>query len=279
MQARTWFIAAVVLILVQFALDAFADTDWDAIAIRCSPPQTTEPPILQSDFKWNYTQAEMADKFQQMYNSPKRLYGRAYYDSSKGNFILPYGIDRAGPVTLSRNFVKVVTSHIERAVKATYVEHVFFPDMGHSHFFIPEEAYAQEYRQIPVGQFARLYEKLFADERVYTLYHTAEQLKMLDPDSKQPLPDRKLQWRLYTRNLLGQNKVGGDLMVGNAIEHTANTMGTWKGFRYYGGGFNISANHNGCFPVTINGQTLYFDISMEDLPYSSATFGRRWLHN
>ncbi len=48
-----------------------------------------------------------------------------------------------------------------------------------------------------------------------------------------------------------------------------NAVSGLKGYFYFGAGFNVSANKNGCFPYFDGTQVRYFDLSLSDLPYKS----------
>jgi hypothetical protein len=41
------------------------------------------------------------------------------------------------------------------------------------------------------------------------------------------------------------------------------------GHRDWSAGFNISASQDGCFAYQHKGQTIYFDLSLHDLPYET----------
>ncbi|MBI5240261.1 MAG: hypothetical protein HY926_07290, partial [Elusimicrobia bacterium] len=45
----------------------------------------------------------------------------------------------------------------------------------------------------------------------------------------------------------------------------ANTVNEVPGYFWRGGGFNFSANRNGCFSYRAKGKTYRFDISLYDL--------------
>lgn len=115
---------------------------------------------------------------------------------------------------------------------------------------------------------SRMYENLFKDQRLEILYHTAEQLQMLDSDNK-PLNDSLIQHRLKTRNIVGFNHPDSELIYLSNPSSAVNTVSSRPGYYWWGAGFNISANKNGCFEYKNNGQSFYFDLSMYDLTSSS----------
>lgn len=243
----------------------------DAIAARCSP---SAEPIYTKDFKWGYELPEMLLKFVEMYNSPKRLSKNAYFDSTTQTIRLPYDNDRGGDVVVDESFVQTVARHIEQGFKLDVVDAVFFPDMGHSHLLIPEKLMQEKYDLYPVDQMAQLYTAVFRDHQVKFLYHTAEQLKMLD-EKKQVLPTPRVRHRHKTRNLVGLNHTEAEMYFLQNPSSAANTVHEEKGHFWWGAGFNLSANKKGCFAYRAHGKVYYFDISLYDLEYDPAD-GDTW---
>jgi hypothetical protein len=245
------------------SVDEFTQEEWAEIRTRCTPAAATEPVIMTNDFRWDYNLADMAARYQEMYVSPKRLKDRAFYDTGSNKLILSLPAVWGSKVVLSPRLVKSVTRHVESALARGHADFVFFPDMGHSHFFIPQARWDVAYADTPVPQIANRYTKFFEDPELKILYHTAEQL--VTRDANGPLPDRKLQFRYHTRNIVGDNRAQGALEIHTNAESAANTVKDYEGHRYYGAGFNLSANERGCFHFTHKGRVFYYDISLKDL--------------
>jgi len=243
-------------------LDEFTPEEWAEVRTRCTVP-SNEPVIVSSDYRWDYTLPEMTQRYQEMYVSPKRLKDRARYDAATDRLLLPLPSVWGGPAALPARIVKSVSRHIETALARNYADAIFFPDMGHTHFFIPDERWATAYQGMPVAETAKRYTKFFEDPELRVLYHTAEQLKTRNESG--PLPDRKLQWRFFTRSLVGDNRGLGFLEPHHDPSNVANTVKSFEGHRYYGAGFNLSANERGCFHFSHRGQTFHFDISLKDI--------------
>lgn len=237
---------------------------------RCARENANDPRLHSNDFHWNYALAEMITRFQEIYAGPKRLPDRAYFDESKGKLMLPFSADRGGDVEVPYSFVLSVVRHVEAAFANDYIDGVFFPDMGHSHFMIPQAKYDKQYAQSPVKEMARTYERFFNDRELRVVYHTAEQLRMTDENS-QLLNDRRLQWRFFSRNLVGDNQAKGELVLIQNPTHKHNTTGGLPGYYWWGAGFNISANEKGCIAYERNGRVEYFDLSLEDLKPDSSS--------
>jgi hypothetical protein len=244
---------------------ADGDDAWQEALARCAPPTADEPGIYYSDFRWGYTLPEMSARFAEIYTSGKRLRGRAYLDEDRGELLLDLPASWGGPAVLPRRFVESVRSHIEQGLAHGYVQDIFFPDMGHAHFHIPAQKWELVYRGMPVSRNAERYSMLLDDPDLEVLYHTAEQLEMLD-DERQVLADRQVQWRFYTRNLVGDNRGAGRLVLLHEPSSAANTARDRDGYHYYGAGFYVSASRDGCFRYVHDGQVRYFDLSLSSMP-------------
>lgn len=233
--------------------------------VRCNLPASDEAIVYQEDFRWNMSREEILEKAEEIYDSGKRLKGRAYYDMDVNEFILP--LNRAGDfdVKMPVAFAYSVKRHIEESLKLEYVEAIVFPDMGHAHFFIPQETYDAELASINgLNQHLR-YEKMLGLKGLKVLYHTAEQLQMQTADKKL-LEDDGIRWRYYTRNLVGDNQGKGRLEIFKNLGQGFNTVKQAEGYKYWGAGFDLSASRDGCFSYTHKGKKFYFDISLESLP-------------
>ncbi len=241
------------------------EIDWAAIAQRCGPPREDEPVVYADDFKWGYGHEEMGARFEEMYASGKRLEGRAYYEEASGRFVMPLTEAWGRQTYASKRLVENVRLHIEKALARGYVDYPFFPDMGHSHLFIPQEHWDAVYQGYAVSEYGKRYDLLFDDPKLKLLYHTAEQLQVLDDDGNL-LDDRHLRWRFFTRNMVGDNDWAGRIDLLHETESSANTSRYLEGHQYFGSGFNITATTDGCFPYVHDGWLYYFDISMTELP-------------
>lgn len=233
-------------------------------ALPCAPEGPGAARLGFADFKWGYTLPEMLAAFEKTYASDKRLGARAYWNAEKKRYELPYEDSRGGPVVLPPRLIAALTRHIEAAFAADYIDAVFFPDMGHSHLLIPDAVWKKVYDPYPVDKFSRMYEAMFDDPRIEIFYHTAEQLKMLESD-KSVINDERVRWRHKTRNIAGLNTPDATLKVLQNPKSDANTVGEVPGYFWWGGGFNFSANKDGCFAYKAGGKTTRYDISLYDL--------------
>lgn len=239
---------------------------------RCAPPAANEPHLVSSDFPWNQSLEEMRALYERTYSGEKRLYRRAYYDARAKKYFLDVSHPEGTRAEVPTNFIRSVTKHVENALKKRFADFLFFPDMGHSHFFVPNAVW----EKVQDLERDKLYEALFKTPGLKVLYHTAEQLKVREGERSQGAypQDEKLLWRYFTRNLFGTNDGSDTMETLFAWGERYNTHGgELEGYRYYGGGFNISANKNACFPFQVDGKTYYFDLSLEDLPSSGDTGG------
>ena len=232
---------------------------------------------------WWMTFQQIEQIFFQRYNSPKRLPNKAYYDPEKQTFILPL-FNKPVNIEIKEFFILSVISHIEKALEKKYADFINFTDMGHSHILIPENDYKTElvpyYLTQPFlsdEQYVAVYTKLLSSENNKFLYHTAERLKItgesldhqITPASgnqeKSFLNKEYLLYRYLNRNIIGSNTPEEDLEVVQVqdLHKTYNTVKKVEGYRYWGSGYYMHSNQNGCFPYRKDNETYYFDISLE----------------
>lgn len=226
---------------------------------NCRMERPEDQVLYATDFRWYQPFDAMLQLYEQLYTSGKRLAKRAYWDAEENSYVLPYDADRGGNVRISGEFVGAVRTHIEKALKRKYADAIFFSDMGHSHVFVPEHP-RRDYMDLPADRLTEIYEKLFADSEVRFLYHTAEQLST---DGQDP----HMVWRRHTRNLVGENRVNGEVFVQPGYHEVGYGINELEGYRWFSAGFHVSANQNGCFVFSANGETRRFDISLYDLTY------------
>lgn len=233
---------------------------------RCQRPDPSEPIVKQEDFSWDMTRDQILAKSENLYKSGKRLMKRAYYDAVAQAFVMP---GRTGDVRVPEKFILNVIGHVEESLRLNYIDAVIFPDLGHSHFFVPADIYDREIRPLP-GE-VEAYEKMFALPELKVIYHTGEQLKFKD-ENETLLPDELIRWRYYVRNIVGDNS--GARRIEIHLNPTAkfNTVKDLNGYEYYGAGFNISSSESGCFAYQDGGRRRYFDLSLHDLPTDRGNF-------
>jgi len=232
---------------------------------NCAKPIEQEEVLRSSEFSWGVELSEIKKKYDEVYEKGLRLKERAYLNGDQ--VILPISLlgGERGEVKLSERFLKSVIGHVEEGLKRKYVDAIIFPDMGHSHLFVDLKFYNEVLKQIPIKQNDKRYELMLNHPETRFLYHTAEQLEVKDDEGKL-LEDRHIQWRFFTRNLVGHNKAQGKIELLHNEKHKHNTARDYdEGFRYWGAGFNISATKNGCFAFVDKGVTKYFDLSLKDL--------------
>lgn len=214
------------------------------------------------------TDEQLAEKFIRIYDSGMRLSSRAEYDPKTKSYSLYYKSpgDASVVVPITSAFIQSITTHIETAIAAGYADHVFQADMGHSHLYIEESRWQKNYEAI--DSIPKLYEAMFSDPSLRVLYHLSEMRLLLDKNKK-PLIDEVTQFKFWHRNFIGRND-GTDQFetpIAPAGKGAANNVGELPGYRRYGGGFQISASKDGCFPFKDKkGEIRYFDISLETLP-------------
>lgn len=225
----------------------------------------THPPVYADDFRWGVNLLEMADLFRLTYESDKRLNKRVYFSPETGRFLgQTQGTTR--DINVPIHFLFSLKKHIESALALEYAQWVFFPDMGHNHFLIPDEIY-KKISRLPLDESR---EAMLELPELKVLYHTAEQLEMTKrvDDKHVVLEDTWTQWRYYTRNIVGDNRGMGQLDVRHNLRDKFNTVNAVPGYYHYSG-VNMSAAQHGCFSYEHQGKTFYFDVSFFDLDYAN----------
>ncbi|MFA6318291.1 MAG: hypothetical protein WC943_12845 [Elusimicrobiota bacterium] len=256
-------------------LPAFAGNSVEEIAQRCGPQESGEARLYESDFRWDYTLPEMKARFEEMYQSPKRLDRRAYWDKETKTLRFPYMKERGEAVELPAVFVEAVARHIEVAFERDLIDAVFFPDLGHSHFLIPDAVWKKTYDPYPIPRMGEMYTAMMKDPHIKVFYHTAEQLKTREKDGSL-VDDARTQHRYRTRNIAGLIGPWADLQILQNPGSKANTVSEVPGFFWWGAGFNVSSQKDGCFEYRKAGRTYRFDLSLFDLePDPAAQTGLR----
>lgn len=236
---------------------------------RCQPAGKDDPVVYGNEFSWGQSREDQRKNFDTIYNSGKRLLGRAYFNEATKSFEISQD---SGKVKIDPKFIASITRHLEISLERQYAENIFFPDMGHSHFYIPASDWALLEKE-PLRH--KLYEKMFALRSLKILYHTAEQLQVKPGERSQgPFPqDPVLLWRYFARNVLGDNNGGENLAILFRGPEGYNSVSDVAGYHLYSAGFYVSASKDGCFPFQANGKTLYFDIATEEMPYDNSKGG------
>jgi hypothetical protein len=260
---RTFVLVLFLTVAPQYA---FA-SEWHELVRQstCQAISSDEATLSNADFPWTITLDEAKERGERLYQDGKRLTHRAHLNE-KGELVLPYTqafSSETQPIYLRPHFVKSIRRHIEEALRLGYVDIITFSDMGHNHLYIPWDFYNNEIAPIPASEGKLRYEKMFANPEIKFLYHTAEQFKFYGDDGLL-LPDRHIQWRFFTRNLVGDNKGEGRLEMIFNHSSSYNTAHTYeqKTYRYWGAGIYFTANKDGCFPFRVNDEIRYFDINL-----------------
>lgn len=240
-----------------FPLAAFAQNP------NCERPSATEPVFYSNEFRFGQTLPQIKETFERTYQSGKRLKGRAYFDEKLDSFVF----NKDGSlVKIDPLFLKSVTRHIEIALERRYADYLVFSDMGHSHFYIPQKDWESLKRY--TEQQPLLYEKMMALRSLKILYHTAEQLTVKPGQrSDGPFPqDPELLWRYFSRNPVGDNQGGENIAPYFAFGKKYNTVDELAGHQSWSAGFYFTATKNGCFSYSHQGQTFYYDLSLQHFP-------------
>lgn len=208
----------------------------------------------------------MENKFEEIYNSDKRIGYHSQYNSQEQSFYVFLKRSQVRPVRIDENFIYNVTRQIEVAIEKGYAEYPFFPDMGHTHLYFPNSHWENIYKPMDSSsalQYLR-YEKMLSDKLMRPLYNLNEQLQVLG-ENGEPI-NQTLAFRYWNRNYLGTNDGSSQYDIHLAPQDSSyNTVRQIENQKRWGAGFTISASRLGCFPYKDkNGQRRYFDIGLHD---------------
>lgn len=236
--------------------------EWaDQAAKRCG--QGPSEVLYANDVGWGLSFIDAAALYNRLYTSNKRLDHRFYFSEETQAF------KAKNPITprdlnIPIQFAYSIKKHIEEALRLQYAEWAFFPDMGHNHFFLPQEQY-DSWTSLPREE---MMEAMIASGDIKMLYHTLEQIQVKDKETGKLDEDPWAQWRYYTRNIVGDNMGQGQLEIHKKLTGNYNTVNDPPpGYKYWGAGVNLSSNKDGCFSFEHNGQVSFFDLSFYDLAY------------
>lgn len=260
-------------------VDVLESSEWLEQAIdiareRCAPRAPDEPSVNRLDFAGAFSLDAMAARSEQLYLSGKRPIDRAYFEPERERFELPTSLhfQIRAYLPLDERWIKSVIRHVETALYLRYANFINLMDMGHAHFLVPETVFEQTIDEMDQARQNEIYRIVSTHPQSRYLYHSAERVDFF-PDYGSELPDgRFLQWRFYTRNLVGDNRAQGTVLPVAALEHSWNTVHSLSGYRRYGG-FYLHANANGCFPYRDGARMRHFDLSLSYPPLESDALG------
>jgi hypothetical protein len=213
--------------------------------------------IYQEDYSWDYSFEEVGGLFQEIYESGKQLPHPVYYNSNKSSFMMP--VNDSCELPVSWDFIFSIICHIEQALENKVADYIFLPDMGHGHFFLPEnnnlflsDDFSDE----------QVFTAILSSKNVKILYHTAEMFLFFGPKKEFYKLSLHEQFRNKTRNLLGSFYVCDTMISYISYQFgspVVNSIG--PDYRRVAQDIDISASINGAFPFTFKGELYYFDIS------------------
>ena len=238
--------------------------------LRCGKKESTPKLIYKNTYSstWKISLADAKTLFLDLYEKPERLGGRAFFDPDRNQFFLPFNqSEKQKLIPLTENFLTNLIFHIEEALDKKYADIISFMDMGHSHFFLPKALFEERIKKVPVDAIWTLYEEMLAHKDVRFFYHTAEQFKTAERTSEGIFVTESsyLKHRYETRNVLGDNKPSGKLEIIQMedMKNTFNTRNNLPGYIFWGAGYYMESNKNGCFPYKKGEDVFYFDLSLD----------------
>ena len=152
-------------------------------------------------------------------------------------------------------FIKETIRHLREMFEQGAARYLFPLDADHAHLAIPLELWQSKYSKLPREQ---LLSSLLSEPTLAALYHTAEHLTVVDPQTGISDPRAGL-WK-DRRNVVGYYD-GRPIVI-----HPPDPRGLGINIPqpYYSlGGFNFLASSKGELSLFLKGQAITFDISFD----------------
>lgn len=204
---------------------------------------------------WYFTAEEMevAYRYQESAGGrpPHPLKGRECLFGKK-EFFSSY---RGKELLVPCRFINETIRHLKEILEQGAAKYLFPLDADHAHFALPMDIWEKRYSKLPRD---KLLTALLEEPALAALYHTAEHLLMVDPQSGKGNAE-VVAWR-EKRNVLG-------FYDGRSIEilpphPTGLGVGVPKSYMSFGG-FNFLANPRGELTVFLRNKVIVFDITFD----------------
>lgn len=227
-------------------------------------PESKEDQLIYRDHQIFHSKEELKQSFETLYRSGRRLHGRLFFDETKKIHLAPYG---KSLLTIPNSFLEGVTRHIEKALKNSYVDHLFYPDMGHGHIYLPLKEW--ENIKASTSSTSQQLNMVLKSPSVKVLYHTAELLQIKEGDfATGDLPsDPWKLWRYFSRNLFGHFGKRPQLEVlyagSKKIYNTVREISGHVDISI----FYLSSTKNGCLSYLHSEKQHYYDLSFKNIPH------------
>lgn len=226
----------------------------------CSDPFKSSDNVLISK---NYPASQTAAQVQLLYTTLLENQERLEYRvmrSETGDYKIPlvpinsHGIQNpTNWVPFPEHIAATIIRHTHQALEKNYAQHVFFPDMGHGHFYLPQNK-AVLLNSTTHNDVSR-WTSLMNDPELVILYHTRENY-----DLSESLTHPDISFYNEHRNLLGSWSNPDILQVLAGPGGTPNTVRVIPNMASVGTIY-FSATAKGCFPFTTNNSPLFLDFS------------------
>lgn len=212
--------------------------------------------------KWFYTLQEMETVYMREYFEGKRLNHHAR--SRQGRYFVTYEKTK---YDIPSDFIRFTLRHLEEMLQKGYAKYIFRLDAFHSHLFVPDSAFRENYEHLNQSDIIRV---LVKDDQLGALYHNAEHLALHNPPLTGKI-DPAARELIRKRNVIGW-------FDGRPLELTypapesspgrikANTASVPEGHSPLWLLF-FKATRNGEFEIRHKNQTIRIDISFHETEY------------
>jgi len=227
---------------------------------RCGTPSSDYPQMTAEGYSFSMPWSELERSYYWTYNSDLRLPNFAYFDKQKDSFVANSNLSQ-NPIPMNVFFLYGIKKQIESALKLGLADFISLTDMGVARFYVPSKKWNKIRTQFKVpSDWPKIYQKIMEDRDTKIFYPTALHFDLLAMKESKEAHEN---FRYINRNLIARN-FSGDLDVLYKLDDKFNTRWELEGHRMITAAFNISANKNGCFSFTHEGQKYYFDLSFEN---------------
>ncbi len=262
-------------------LSSLGHAQRNVTAKDCSDPFLRKHPVLMSgDFPSYQTSAQVAASFDSMIQQGQRLEYRGFKNPND-EYLLPvlptntHGLVNAQYwVPWPTKVISAILSHIDWTIGNGFAEFPFFSDMGHGHFYLPQE----KIHLLPSPQLNALerWRLILNDPELMILYHVREKYDYrpwsavphgaphATPQTEPEIDDPQISfWRLH-RNIFASMNSSKNIQVIAGPGGEANTASRILGYGAVAT-VHFSMAKNGCIPFMYKNRINHLDFSLQGL--------------
>jgi hypothetical protein len=219
-------------------------------------------PCFGEFYGWNFdnqfTAPEMKGAFERNYRNGKRLKGPVEIKKDGTIIAVSNSFDGAVRVSVPRKFVDTLRGNLIAMLSEGAARFLFFPDMGHCHFFGPRSIKEERLSLSPEERF----NSLLNDPRIGALCHGSEYLAIRRNESQEVL-----DWQRKRNVIIWFDGRGIEILPLPSDGIVVN-ISDLSGMSELECGLSFAANSNGAFilvgsSLEYGGATTMFDVAFQ----------------